>query len=80
MSLLRCSEVVGHKVLHRLFGEDFYTMLYGNWRINHHRAIEPKTVKDLMRKQSFFLAYVFLFFGYNGTPLRPQNRKTSVQK
>ena len=30
--------------------------------------------------KTFFLSSAFPFFGYNGTPLRPQNVETSVQK
>ena len=32
-----------------------------------------------MRKHTFFLSSAFPFIGNNGTPLRPQNVKTSVQ-
>ena len=33
----------------------------------------------IMRKQTFFLSSAFPSFGYNGTPLRPQNVETSIR-
>ena len=41
----------------------------------------PKSVIRLFcANETFFLSSVSSLLGYNGTPLRPQNGKTSVQK
>ena len=41
----------------------------------------PKSVIRLLRaNDAIFLSSVSSLLGYNGTPLRPQSDKTSVQK
>lgn len=43
--------------------------------------IKPKSVIRLFcANETFFLSSVSSLLGYNGTPLRPQSGKTSVQK
>ena len=42
---------------------------------------KPKSVIRLLRaNEAIFLSSISLLLGYNGTPLRPQSSKTSVQK
>ncbi len=44
-------------------------------------TIEPKSVIRLSRRlQAFFLSSFSALLGYNGTPLRPQSAKKTVQK
>ena len=43
--------------------------------------LKPKSVIRLSRRlQAFFLSSFLSLLGYNGTPLRPQSAKKSVQK
>ena len=45
------------------------------------KGLEPESVIRLVRaNEAIFLSSVSSLLGYNGTPLRPQCGKTSVQK
>ena len=57
-----------------LIGRDYHRFSYIN-------EIKPKSVIRLFcANETFFLSSVLSLLGYNGTPLRPQSGKTSVQK